>query len=99
VVHHEREVADDAGLSDKVVGKLRHGAAGQIKPHIEVSNETRWNHDRQRLERRVMHVDRERDYYKQEWFDLETSDLTWSKEGKLSDPEMHGESARKVKPQ
>jgi hypothetical protein len=50
------------------------------------------------MERRVMQVDRDNDYYKQEWFDLETGERTYLKEGRLSDPDMHGESARKGKP-
>jgi hypothetical protein len=99
VVHHERAITDNAGLTDKLVRKLRHGAPGDVKPHIEVFDEVRWIHDRQRMERRAMYVDREDDYYQQEWFDLKTRDLTWSKEGRLSDPEMHGESARRPKPE
>ena len=40
-----------------------------------------------------MRVDSEREYYRQEWFDLHTGETTWGpKEGKLSDPDMHGES-------
>jgi hypothetical protein len=71
MVLHDRETTDSAALTDKLVGKVRRGAAGEIRPHIYVFNDMRWSHDRQRMERRVMHVDRERDYYKQEWFDLE----------------------------
>ena len=69
-----------------------------VAPHIQVYNEICWNHGRQCMERRVMQVDRDNDYYKQEWFDLETGERTYLKEGRLSDPDMHGESARKGKP-
>jgi hypothetical protein len=58
-------------------------------------NDVVWNHDRHRMERRVIHVDSDNDYYKQEWFSLETGERTYFKEGKLSDPDMHGKSARR----
>jgi hypothetical protein len=57
-------------------------------------SDIRWSHDRQQMERREMYVDSENDYYRQEWFSLETGERTYFKEGKLSDPEMHGKSAR-----
>ena len=66
-----------------------------MSPHIKVYVDVLWNHDRQRMERRTMHVDVENKYYKQEWFSLETGECVFSKEGKLSDPEMHGKSARR----
>jgi hypothetical protein len=43
-----------------------------------------------------MTTDSEKDYYRQEWFNLLTGERTYFKEGKLSDPEMHGESARRA---
>ena len=60
-------------------------------------NDVVWNHDRHRMERRVIHVDSHNDYYKQEWLSLETGERTYFKEGKLSDPDMHGKSARRRK--
>ena len=60
-------------------------------------NDIRWNHDRQRMERRVMHIDSDNYYYRQEWFDLETGELMFSKEGRLNDPDVHGKSARRGK--
>jgi hypothetical protein len=69
-------------------------------PHVKLYSEVLWNHDRQRMERREIYVDRENDYYKQEWFSLETGETTWGpKEGKLSDPGMHGKSARRAREQ
>jgi hypothetical protein len=47
------------------------------------------------LERREMTTDSERDYYRQEWFSLRTGERTYFKEGKLSDPDTHGQSARR----
>jgi hypothetical protein len=48
------------------------------------------------MERREIYVDSENDYYRQEWFSLETGETTWGpKEGKLSDHDMHGQSARR----
>jgi hypothetical protein len=44
-----------------------------------------------------MYVDSENDYYRQEWFSLVTGEPTYFKQGKLSDPEMHGKSARRGK--
>jgi hypothetical protein len=54
------------------------------------------SYDRQNLERREMTTDSEKDYYRQEWFNLQTGERTYFKEGKLSDPEMPGESARRA---
>ena len=39
------------------------------------------NHDRQRMERRETHIDRDNDYYKQEWFSLENGEVTFVKRG------------------
>jgi hypothetical protein len=68
-----------------------------VAPHIQMYNDIRWNHDRQRMERRVMHIDSDNNYYRQEWFDLETGELMFSKEGRLSDTDVHGKSARRGK--
>lgn len=54
-----------------------------------------WAHDRQRMERRNTVYDSENDYYLQEWRDLHTGEVTYRKEGRLSDPSIHGESARR----
>lgn len=70
-------------------------AAGKA-PHLKLYSDVLWSYDRQRLERREMHIDSENDYYMQVWYSLETGEITWGpKEGKLSDPDMHGESARR----
>jgi hypothetical protein len=66
-------------------------------PHIQMYSEIRWSHDRQQMERREMLVDSDNDYYRQEWFSLETGERTYFKEGRLSDPDMHGKSARRGK--
>jgi len=66
-----------------------------VAPHLRMYSDIRWSHDRQQMERREMYVDSENDYYRQEWFSLETGERTYFKEGKLSDPEMHGKSARR----
>lgn len=42
-------------------------------------------------------VDRANDHYVQEWRDLRTYEVTFHKEGRLSDPTVHGESARRPK--
>jgi hypothetical protein len=89
--------SDTVGLTDSLRGQVRHGERGVSKPHIEISNDVRWNHDRQQMERRTLYVDRENDHYKQEWFNLETGERVFWKEGKLSDPDMHGKSARRSK--
>jgi hypothetical protein len=53
------------------------------------------NHDRQRMGRREIRVDRANDHYVQEWTDLATGKVVWRKEARLSDPDMHGVSARR----
>jgi len=75
----------------------RHGQRGEVAPHIEVTNRTLWNHDRQRRERRQIVADGDRDYYLQEWTDPVTGEV-YRKEGQLSDPNLHGESARRPRP-
>jgi hypothetical protein len=65
-------------------------------PSVKVYSDVVWSYDRQSLERREMTTDSEKDYYRQEWFNLQTGERTYFKEGKLSDPEMHGESARRA---
>jgi hypothetical protein len=76
------------------------GRPAQIAPHVRIYNEVKWSHDRQQLERRDMYIDSEQDYYRQTWYSLQTGEITWGpKEGKLSDPDMHGESARRGKTQ
>jgi RNA polymerase subunit RPABC4/transcription elongation factor Spt4 len=68
-----------------------------VAPHLKMYSEIKWNYDRNQLERREMLVDSENDYYRQEWFSLETGERTYFKEGRLSDPGMHGRSARRGK--
>jgi hypothetical protein len=68
-----------------------------VAPHLRMYSEIKWSHDRQQMERREMLVDSENDYYRQEWFSLETGEPTYFKEGRLSDPDMHGRSARRGK--
>ncbi len=78
--------------------RARHGPKGRKEPHLEIDDKTVWNSDRQRPERRLIMVDRDNDRYLQEWTDPQTGDVTFRKEGPLSDPDMHGESARRGKP-
>jgi hypothetical protein len=68
-----------------------------VAPHLRMYSEIKWSHDRHQMERREMLVDSENDYYRQEWFSLETGERTYFKEGRLSDPDMHGRSARRGK--
>lgn len=78
----------------------RPGRGAPVAPHVRIYNEDKWSHDRQRLERREMYIDSEQDYYRQTWYSLQTGEITWGpKEGKLSDPDMHGESARRRREQ
>lgn len=63
-------------------------------PNIRISNEKKWNHDRQRIEHRYMLYDYEKNLYIQEWRDIETGEVMFHKEGEIGDPRMHGVSAR-----
>jgi hypothetical protein len=89
------DVTDSAGCEDTLSLKARHGEPGEVRPFLEMDDDIRWNHDRQRMERRRMVHDRDQDYKLQEWTALETGEVTWRKEGRLSDPEMQGKSARR----
>jgi hypothetical protein len=90
----------DAGCAyDSFRSQRRRGQPGEVAPYFAVYDDVRWNHDHQRLERRLMRVDREADGYIQEWYDLETGEPTYRKEGRLSDPKLHGQSARRRKHQ
>lgn len=68
---------------------------GGGRPLVRVDVQEVWNHDRARMERRELYIDRENDRYVQEWTDLMTGAVVWRKEGRLSDPMMHGRSARR----
>jgi hypothetical protein len=94
-IRYKVTIDDSLGLTDGIRGQVRHGEPGVSSPHIKMYVDVLWNHDRQRTERRVMHIDSENDYYKQEWFSLETGERVCWKEGKLSDRDMHGVSARR----
>jgi hypothetical protein len=96
-VDYEITVNDSIGITDGLRGQVRHGEPGKVAPHVKFYSEVLWNHDRQRMERRVMYVDSENDHYEQEWFSLETGERTYFKEGKLSDSDVHGKSARRGK--
>jgi hypothetical protein len=96
--HIYADVDSAIGIETSLGLKGRHGAVGDVRPYMEQSTKIRWNDDRQRNERCEIVVDRENDYYRQEWFDLETGECTFSKEGWLSDPDLHGKSARRGKP-
>jgi transposase len=74
--------------------RCRNSAEEGRRPTFEVDVRLKWNHDRQRFERRESRVERGRDHYIQEWTDRITGEVTWRKEGRLSDPGMHGISAR-----
>jgi hypothetical protein len=92
------EITDPIGIDDGLKVRVRHAPKGQRKPHhLEIDDETVWNSDRQRPERRRMVVDRENDRYLQEWTDQETGEVWFFKQGPLSDLDMHGESARRSK--
>jgi hypothetical protein len=93
----DRDVFDDdeARAFEGMRLKRRNGQPGETKPHFEYFDELRWNHDRGRVERRVMVVDREHDWYRQEWLDS-AGRSAFSKEGRLSDKDIHGTSARRM---
>jgi hypothetical protein len=81
-------------------GLMRRDARGirpKVAPHIKMYNDMVWSHDRQQMERREILVNSDEDFYRQEWFDLKTGERTYFKEGRLSDPDMHGRSARRGK--
>jgi hypothetical protein len=60
-----------------------------------VSDVVLWNHDHQCMARRRIVADAETDSYVQEWTRLDTGAVIFRKEGKLRDPMMHGQSARR----
>jgi hypothetical protein len=99
----DREIFADVDtwrFSDVQTGlKAREGGGvGEVRPYLEQSTKIRWNGDRQHYERVEIVVDRKNDYYRQSWFDCETRERTFHKEGRNSDPAMHGPSARRGKP-
>ena len=89
------EVTASINLETELRTQARHGEPGKVKPHSRGYSELLWNHDRQRVERRVMVIDHENDYYLQEWRDRATDEVVWRKDGPLSDPNLHGASARR----
>jgi hypothetical protein len=87
----------DAGLGfeGSLAIKARHGQPGQVRPFREMSDRVVWNHEHQQMARRRIVADAETDHYMQEWKSLDTGEVLFRKEGQLSDPEMHGQSARR----
>lgn len=88
-------IEDVIGVTDGLKAKLRNGQVGEVRPHLEHHQDTVWSHDRRRIERRVMVIDRENDYYRQTWYGPD-GEVSFTKEGRLSDPDMHGRSARRA---
>ena len=84
-----------AGFESSLAIKARHGQPGQVRPFRETSDTVLWNHEHQQMARRRIVVDTETDDYLQEWTSLDTGVVLFRKEGRLSDPEMHGKSARR----
>ena len=97
--HIYADVETAVGVETRIGLKGRHGAPGEVKPYLEHKTEIKWNHDRQRNERCDLVVDRENDCYRQSWYHLDTGERVFHKEGRLSDPDMHGKSARRGKPE
>jgi hypothetical protein len=91
------DITDAAGCADTLSTKARHGEPRQVRPFLLIDEDIVWNHDRQRMERRRMVHDRDRNYKSQVWTSLETGETTWHKEGELTDPKMQGKSARRSK--
>ncbi|QSB14029.1 hypothetical protein JQS43_21200 [Natronosporangium hydrolyticum] len=82
-------------IREEVRVRKRDAPAGQVKPYEEVTDRTVWNGERGRLERRVIVIDRRNNKYSQTWYSLDTGEVTFAKSGDLSDPGMHGKSARR----
>jgi hypothetical protein len=88
-------VSDDVRVIDTMGLQARRGLPCQASPFKVISEQIKWSGDRGRFERRRMLIDRESNHYVQEWSDLTTGEVTYRKEGRLDDPEVHGESARR----
>lgn len=88
-------LSDQARGFDGLGLKARHGLPGETKPFKEIKDRVKWNHRRQRYERCRELYDRENNDYVQEWSNLDTGEVTYPKRGRLDDPGMHGESARR----
>ena len=88
---------DDAGVGFKgsLAVKARQGQPGHVRPFREMSEVVLWNHKHRCIARRRLVVDPATDYYLQEWTSLDTGVVLFHKEGRLGDPAMHGESARR----
>ena len=95
--HVDADVDSAIGIESSVRLQARHGEGGKIKPHMIQKTGVRWRDDRQRHEHCEEVYDRENDHYRQSWFDLKTGERVFHKEGRLSDRDMHGDSARRSK--
>lgn len=93
-IHH---VIDEAvAVDDWVAVKQKERDAPDRRPHRETTRKAHvWNHDRQQHEDMTLVVERDRDWYEQTWRDEKMGAVTFHKEGRLSDPSVHGESARR----
>lgn len=68
---------------------------GMVSRYRKLYSDVRWNSDRRHKEYRIMVVDKENDYYFLERYDLETGKRIWWTEGRIGDPGLHGQFARR----
>lgn len=70
----------------------RHGEAGAVRPHLEVTAKRVFNRDRDREENVMIVVNRDTDEYQQIWTD-DQGDVAFEKQGRLRDAKMHGRAS------
>jgi hypothetical protein len=76
------ELNYSVGVHDGFDLAARHGEPGQVKPFREISDRVKRTHDRDRDERRRLVVDRDQNYYLQEWTDLDTAKSHGERKGR-----------------
>jgi hypothetical protein len=79
-------------LTDGFKLQGRHGEAGVVQPHLEVTSKRVFNRDRERDENVMILVNSDTDEYQQIWTD-DQGNIAFEKQGSLRDPNMHGRAS------
>lgn len=79
-------------ITDGLKVQGRHGMAGEVRPHLEVTSKRVFNRDREREENVLIVVNSETDEYQQVWTD-DQGNVAFEKQGSLRDANLHGRAS------
>ncbi len=89
---------DGVGIESSIDLKARHGERGQVKPHLKKTIKREYSSTRRQWEEVERTFDSDGGTYVEEYRDLETGEVVWSKEAPIGDQTAHGRRARPTAP-